>query len=199
MNKIKTVKIPDLMKSLPVTSQGFPVPYVVLVDDNGTHFKINDRLKQIKCFTEKLCHICGNKVKRNEFWFVGGQQSAFHPHGVYNDGGMHYECASYALQVCPYLAMSSYAGYTDAGLLKAVQKVKNNKGMLFMNTTQTLDRLPFFVLVNAKTFAMTGEGYIKPERPYIKHEFWKDGRQITRQQADTLLEGQVSYLPKLKT
>src|SRR4051794_25051986 len=114
MTHAKDIPIPERMKNLRFDDRrGIPIPYVVLIDKTGApQYKINDEEKNVQCFEKKLCHICGQKLN-GEFWFIGGQLSAFHPRGAFVDGAVHKECGLYALQVCPYMVFSNYKAISD--------------------------------------------------------------------------------------
>jgi hypothetical protein len=193
MKNWKNVKIPEMMKDLQVDRRGFPAPFIVLRDKNNVpQFIMNDDTKVEECIKDNLCSICGKKMGE-DMWMIGGPLSAFHPQGAYVDVPVHKECGEYALQVCPYLAVSSYNGKKtiddiDAGNFTVDDDTKK---MIFVNPTQSQDRVPFFVFNKIKGFDVQRRGiqrYIKPHRPYLEVEFWNDGEQITKEQAIKLSE-----------
>jgi len=196
----KDVPLPQHMQGLLKDERGFPIPFTVLVDAKKvTHFKINDSRKTDFCIEHRLCTICGVKLVRGNMWFIGGQLSAFHPKGAFNDPPVHYECGKYALQVCPYLAYTQYA----AKEIDHTKVAPESKGtMVFYNPTQDMERLEFFCFVQGWNYKITTgplgvDRFIQPEKPYYKIEYWKDGKQITLKQANDLLEAKdkESYLP----
>lgn len=193
----KNIIIPELMKNLKKDRRGFPIPYVVLEDKKGVaHFKINDDIKQMKCIKEDLCGICGTTIKKNEHWFIGGQLSAFHPKGAFNDTSMHKECGEYALQVCPYLAYTQYKAKDDID----TNKIELERNITYFNPTQDQERLDFFCYVRAKDYVVINRGiqrYIHPQKPYLEIRFWLDGEEITLEQANNILslKKKESFLP----
>jgi hypothetical protein len=199
----KAVPIPGQMKHLKIDDRGFPIPFVVLVDKEGNHyFSVNDEHKIRECFREKLCHVCGMSLK-GEYWFTGGQVSAFHPHGYFVDGPAHKACLVYALQVCPYLAYTQYKADTIEGTLeKFAEKLKGKVDVEGLyNPTKTEARLPFFVLARTKGYTTKPSGpgsqVFKPEQPYREIEYWRDGQKIFRDHARLLLHknNTPSFLP----
>ncbi|MCV9964336.1 hypothetical protein OIU34_20830 [Pararhizobium sp. BT-229] len=105
----KTVSIPERMRALPIDPRGYPVPVNVTRDRHGKpNFATNDETVRQTLFREDRCGICGEKLLRGR-WSIGGPGSALHPDGAFLDPPMHYECAQYAVQVCPYLAMPTYS------------------------------------------------------------------------------------------
>ncbi len=174
------------MKDLPLDKRGLPVPVIILKDKNGDHhFKMNNDVVVEQCIKDKTCTICGNPLG-TDMWMIGGPMSAFHPNGAYIDAPVHKACGEYALQVCPYLAVSTYSG----------KPVKIPEGgvfdnMLFVNPTQSPDRVPFFVFSKISGYSVKRYGierYIIPDKPYLEIEFWNDGEQLTREQAQNLVK-----------
>jgi len=193
-------KLPPLMQDLPTDKRGLPIPYVVLIDKEGTpHFKVNDSHKEFECIDKRLCHVCGKSLRR-EFWMIGGQISAFHPNGVFNDPPVHKECGIFSLQNCPYLINSNYKITEDIDALKATIKDDNLTDLF--NPTPFNDRLTFFVLARTKDFtvrrASSGVKTIKAIKPYIEVEYWVSGERIHKAEALRLLKdnNEKSYLPK---
>ena len=183
------IHIPKHLSHLPVYN-GFPVPFTVFVDHNGVpHFKINDERKNFLCFDHFLCSVCG-KPLNDDMWFVGGQLSAFHPRGAFNDPPTHKACAIFALQTCPYMVTTKYMSK------KGLPAVPG----LFFDPTQTMDRLPFFCLVRTTDYTITSHAlnrFLVPKKPYLEVEYWRDGTHITKDTALELLaeDRQTSYLP----
>lgn len=189
------MEIPAQLQHLQKDKRGFPIPYVVLIDKDGQpHFKVNDTSKSRQCGNDKICHICGKKLN-GEFWFIGGQVSAFHPQGAFNDGAVHKVCGIFALQVCPYMAYSQYKGMDMKGIERLAEKLKGNTDIKALyNPTQTDDRLAFFVFAKAKSYIVS-VNYL-PKRPYEQIEYWLDGKRIHKAEAKQLLKdkNEKSYL-----
>lgn len=164
------------MKNLKVDSRGFPIPHIVMVKDGVAHFKINDDRIVENCIANNLCSICGNKLY-NDMWMIGGPLSAFHPQGVYIDIPIHYDCGKYALQVCPYLAISTYNSKMEMGIFRS----DNLKDILLHNPTKTKDRVPYFVFSKISRYTVRRNGinrYIVPQKPYLEIQYWNDGEEM---------------------
>jgi hypothetical protein len=198
-------EIPPELQHLPVY-RGFPVPHVVLIDNNGEpHFKVNNSDKEFDCINNAMCNICGKHIQKGEYWFIGGQLSAFHPRGVFNDGPVHHICGHFALQVCPYMAFSQYKAAGVEGTQRIAKQLegKSDFSSLF-NPTQSMKRLSFFVFARAKEYKvnvhpeMHGITTASPARPYTVIEYWLDGKQITRDEAVEILKAKKehNFLPK---
>lgn len=193
MKNWKEVPVPAFIQSLPRDPRTkMPVPFVVMKDKKGAyHFKVNDGEKQAECFINSLCSICGHTLFPGQNWFIGGQQSAFHPAGAFIDSAMHEECAKYALQVCPYLGFRNYKAATDEQVNKQIKKIAGQEDYKFHNPTTDFTRLPFFVLLRSISYVVNnytdGSHTILPRKPYSQVEFWNDGSQITKEQAKQIL------------
>ncbi|MBY3432713.1 hypothetical protein HFN89_00805 [Rhizobium laguerreae] len=187
--KVQHVPIPERMRSLPVDPRGYPVPVNVIRDRNGKpNFAANDESVRQRLFTEDRCGICGGKLLRGR-WSVGGPGSALHPDGVFLDPPMHYECARYAVQVCPYLAIPSYG--------KSVSKIQplsygTSKAGIAYNPTVFSTRPDLFLLVMYVGHKLSYEGNavrsLKPKRPFRSIEYWRDGVQIAESEGRVAAE-----------
>ena len=190
MKPLDTVPIPPKMRLLPRDRRGYPVPWIVQRDLTGRPFFVmNAAEKTLACGRRGLCGICGKKLER-DVWLIGGPGAAFHEHGVYLDPPMHRQCATYALQVCPYIG-SRYTGRVDQALLKhgkwdARQRVVTEDLML-------PEQPPFFVMARTSKATLRwdvehGEApRFHPKRPWLAVEFWRHGRQISDADARQLL------------
>lgn len=192
------VPIPDRMRDLRRDKRGYPIPANVLIDNEGNpHFTINDHTIRRKHIKEQLCAICGKKLLRGR-WSVGGPASSLTEDGVFYDSPLHYECARYALQVCPYLAMPKYAKRIDARTLDPSKL--DNHAPIFVDPTQIENRPPVFVMVMhvGETYSYDRMGevkYIKPKRPHRRYEFWADGVQLPD---DEGMKIALKHIEKLK-
>ena len=185
---VETVPIPPKMRLLARDRRGYPVPWIVQRDlDGRPFFVMNDVANVLACGRRKLCGICGKKLER-DCWFVGGPGAALHEHGAFLDPPMHRACATYALQVCPYIA-SRYTGRVDAALVSrgrwdARQRVIVEDGMI-------PEQPPFFVLAKTATSRMNvddrGAPRFHPRRPWLAVEFWRRGVEISDAEARDLL------------
>lgn len=117
--------LPKRLRTRPCDKRGYPVPFIVLIDRSGQpQFTINDHRLASACITKKLCSLCGKRFEGG-MWFVGGSRCFMHEHGAFIDPPMHYECAEYALRVCPFLAAPSYAKRLDDRKLKPENRPAN--------------------------------------------------------------------------
>lgn len=175
---VKLVPVPPRMRHLPTDKRGYPIPETVYRDNHGNpHFTINDEFKRRIYISRDLCPICGKKLNRAR-WFVGGPLSAFDPNGTYIDPPLHHECANYALQVCPYLAMPHYKRI-DAATLEKVSP--DELKTVLVDMTMLPDRPDFFVSIMSTgqiVDTTSGHCFIAPVRPCRRVEFWRRGKRM---------------------
>lgn len=171
-----SIPIPERMKALPIDRRGFPIPWIVYRDLDGLpHFAINQEHLRHQCVNDDLCSICKGKLLRGRWW-VGGALSAFHQHGAFIDPPMHNECAHYALQVCPYIAMPHYV--REIGLAKAKT---GRHGVLVVADNTMMPGRPagdVFVALMATRYTVFPNLNTKPRLPYSRVEYWRHGVRI---------------------
>lgn len=185
MRNWKEVELPGRMKDLERDSRGYPVLYTILRDrTNKPHFQINDQKLVFECLSKELCHVCGQELK-GEYYLAGGALSGLHPNGVFIDGPMHNCCITYAMKVCPYLAVSLYNKRLDESTLNK----EDFTGFVFQDPTMLPDRPKFFVVGRTSSFTISPVSrYITPLRPWLEIEYWNNGEIISKQEAEELVK-----------
>jgi hypothetical protein len=174
---MNNVAIPHRMQRLERDRRGYPIPVAVYRDSTGrAHFTINDEAKRQALIAGDRCPICGGKLLRGR-WFVGGPQSAFHSLGAYIDPPMHNECARYALQVCPYLAVRNYDRRIEDKTLPP------GETPILIDNTMIPERPDYFVAVMTAGQKLIRDKmgwvqYLQPHRPYSRIEFWQHGKHV---------------------
>lgn len=198
MQHIAEVGVPGRMQKLRRDRRGLPVPFIVMEDMDGRpHFTINDTRKVRVALADARCSICGARLLDN-MWAIGGPLSFAHEHGAFLDPFVHKDCGTYALKVCPYIALSSWndAKRIDA---KTVDPSRLPGAVLFEDRTMIPERPAFFMFGKTSGYWVTqpnpGHFYVHARRPYKRVEFWKDGRQIDRGAAAGLFVAREGYPP----
>jgi len=167
------IEVPNRMQHLERDHRGYPIPFVVLRDNEGTpHFTINDAHKVARCRKNDLCPICGRELLRGR-WFLGGPMSALHPRGAYIDPPLHHECMRFAVQTCPYLINAKYTKRIDD---KKLDRSKIPDTMILVDPTLDPTRPKIFIAAMAVGQTYTDNGYVVPKHPYRGLEFWRDGK-----------------------
>lgn len=108
---LSQIAVPARVKSLPVDERGYPVPHTVQWVAGKPDFRVIDPQKWTKAVQLRRCGMCGEPLGAR-MAFVGGPLSM--RNRLFYDLPMHRECATYALQVCPFLAAPKF-GYSQAG------------------------------------------------------------------------------------
>jgi hypothetical protein len=187
-HRFNDVNIPLLMRNLPLDRRGYPIPIVVLRDtENAPHFTINNSEIAWRAAKEKRCAICGSDLMKARYWFIGGPLAAYHERGGYADGPVHKTCGIYAMQVCPYLAVPSYAKRIEGRTLER----HKSPMVAFVDQTMLPDRPPLFVMARAKKYDVYQSGpafRLKPQRPWDEILFWRDGEQIDQAAAMPIVD-----------
>lgn len=97
--------MPKAIAALPRDPRGFPITFTTLIQVDGRpDFTTIDGEKIARCAQDHLCGMCGNGLG-DQVVFIGGPSSC--GSGAFLDPPMHLECARYASQVCPHLAIST--------------------------------------------------------------------------------------------
>lgn len=103
---LSTIETPRRIAALPKDSRGYPIFFMVNIKDGKPDFRDMDPAKGNRCIRERLCGICGAPLGKSVA-FVGGPMSI--RNRLFGDPPSHVECARYALQACPFLAMPSFS------------------------------------------------------------------------------------------
>lgn len=96
-----TTPIPARLASRPVIG-GLVVPWFnVRLADGGVDFRVQHRSKAVRCWTEGLCQTDGQPLTR-PIVFLGGSNQVRRL--LFDEPGLHAECAMYATRACPMVA-----------------------------------------------------------------------------------------------
>lgn len=179
--RIQDVPIPIWMQKLPKDKRGYPIPVLVQRDTDGRpHFTINDESVRQRVLKEDRCGICDRKLLRRRA-SVGGPSAAFHPFGAYIDPPMHPECARYALQVCPYLAVPSWTKRIEGRTLDPSKLPEGVIGVTDPTMDPNQPELFVLVLHDGQNYVVNEFGfkqYVKPKKPYVAVEYWRGGERL---------------------
>lgn len=195
LEKAMTVPMPPRVAKRPRDKRGYPIPYTAEILPDGTpDFTAVNMEKFAACEQRHLCGLCGEKLKGFE-WFVGGPRCA--TNRLFFDHPMHEACATYAVQVCPYLAMPKWGEYKARGRpanqveITAVSTERPERFMLGKTRGHRVVHVQGQVLLYAK--------------PWVHLTFWKHGQpapclQVQSKQCATCiyLPHNAGMLPKLE-
>ena len=187
---MKTIEVGDMpprIAKLPRDERGYPIPWNVLIDDNGVPaFTVNDTTKHMDAIVFGLCPLCGERLGKYR-WFVGGPQSAFDPNGWYFDLPGHKECEEFALRVCPWLSARNYEHRVDL-----LPRMQAKTSTILVDVTQDPNRPILFVAVcSDKMEVMLGSAnlpYVRPKKPILGVQYWQHGKQLSDEEGKKITE-----------
>lgn len=171
---------PERIARMETDARGYPIPFVVMRDGTGRpHFVVNDAHRVRQAIAEHRCGLCGEQMALDDTYFVGGPSCLYHPAGVYRDPPGHRDCLAYALSVCPYLVLPSYATHSD-GLKDAAYAAIRGLGMIVEDDNAEPDRPDEFALFRCKGYVPVKDGpqsqFFLPSKNTDRIERWVDGR-----------------------
>jgi hypothetical protein len=119
---VDTGSMPDRVRRLPISPQGFPVPFFVTWFKDGKpcapgagvpDFRVIDPLKMVKAVRQHLCWVCGGVMGVHKCFVIGPMCAV---NRINSEPPSHRDCAIYAARVCPFLSNP--------------RMVRNDKGMV---------------------------------------------------------------------
>jgi|TARA_Y100001934_G_C12387159_1_gene797226 hypothetical protein len=110
------IPTPKRIKALPKDDRGYPVPFFASVIGGKPDFRVIDPVKWRECVEQHRCSICGKGLGKR-IAFVGGPRSI--ENRLFTDAPMHPECATYALQACPFMAAPKFGYHGDVAAVAA--------------------------------------------------------------------------------
>jgi hypothetical protein len=101
--KVSRFPVPVRMRSRPVSSKGYPVPWFVEhKDENGEwDFRVVHRKRYVEAHNKSLCWVCGQPLGRFRTFVIGPMCAV---NRVTSEPPTHRECAEWSVQVCPFLS-----------------------------------------------------------------------------------------------
>jgi hypothetical protein len=98
---IRDIPMPNRLRYRPVSETGFPVPWFVDWINGKPDFRVMDAAKWSQAVRQDLCWLCGQTLGRFKV-FTAGPMCAVNRTSA--EPPSHRECATYAVQACPFLA-----------------------------------------------------------------------------------------------
>lgn len=101
---ISNVEMPERIKKLRLNGEGYPVPWFVAWVDGKPEFRLIGPGKFEEALRFERCWICGGPMGAYKAFVIGPMCAI---NRVSSEPPSHVECATYAAQVCPFLANPS--------------------------------------------------------------------------------------------
>jgi hypothetical protein len=94
--------MPERIRTLPVSSKGYPIPFFVGYVDGEPDFRIADGDKLVRCVKEKRCWVCGEPLGKFVAFTIGPMCSV---NRISAEPPAHRECSVFSATACPFLIM----------------------------------------------------------------------------------------------
>jgi hypothetical protein len=174
--------MPRNMRSLPVDSRGYPVPFFVEWINGVPDFRVASMGAMHRCVLTKLCWICGKPLGRLLAFTIGPMCAI---NRISSEPPQHPECAEYAVQACPFLSMPK------------MRRRKDDLPDLAPPPGIMLERNPGVMLVwLTRTFTVLQErhGYLFEIGAPYKALWYMEGRKATRGEVIAAIESGLPFL-----
>lgn len=174
--------MPDRIRSLPVSSKGYPVPFFVEYIDGEPDFRVMDSRKMKRCVKERRCWVCGQPLGKYMAFNVGPMCSI---NRVSAEPPSHRECAEFSATACPFLTLPK-AVRREANMPVETQvsgiMIARNPGvtLLWVTTAYKIMRVDNGILFDI------GE-------PFYTH-WYAEGRDATREEVMASISSGISIL-----
>ena len=183
-SRIRSLEMPERMRHLPISDEGYPIPFFVPYFDGKPEFRGFDPDKMRICVRHQRCWLCGEPLGKFMAFVIGpmcavNRTSAEPPN--------HYDCAFYAVQSCPFLTQPrmkrNEKDIPDETRPPAGIMLKRNPGVTLVWVTR-----------NYKPFKAEGGVLFRLGDPG-RVEFYAEGRKATH---DEIMASIDSGMPILR-
>jgi hypothetical protein len=134
-------QLPERMRSLPIDTRGYPVPWFVAWVNGEPDFRIADGQKLYRALRQGCCWVCGEPVGKFKTCVIGPMCAV---NRTTAEPPCHLECAIFAATACPFLRLPR-AQRRDANIPDGLQdpagmKILRNPGVTLLWTTTSCRR-----------------------------------------------------------
>ena len=136
----------------------FPVPFFVTWRTDGVpDFKVMNEDNRMKCYTHRLCWICGEKLG-SRIVFIGGPRAI--ELRMFVDGPMHRDCALDAMAICPYLI-----GTMDYATAPDLSKHAEGVAQMDVVRKQAPEKIGLYLTRDFDAVLLSGTFVFQPTEP----------------------------------
>jgi hypothetical protein len=181
--RIKDIPIPDRMKGLKISDEGFPVPWFIPWFGGKPEFRGMDGGKFDIALRFKRCWLCGEPLGKYMTFVIGPMCGVTR---TTSEPPCHHSCAEYAVKACPFLTqprMRRNEKELPEDRKVAGTMIKRNPGVTLMWTTTSY-----------KTFQSGGVLFTVGEPEKI--EFYSNGRIAKKEEIVESIESGIPILMK---
>lgn len=181
--RIKDIEIPLRMRHLPVSDEGYPVPYFVKWIDGKPEFRAFDGDKMVVCVKQRRCWLCGKPMGRYLCFPIGPMCSVTR---CISEPASHYECAKYGVMACPFLTQPrmrrNEKDMPEGGTIAGIG-IMRNPGVIALWITRSY------------SIIRHGGGILFKIGDPERIEYWAEGRKATH---DEIMHSIDTGLPILR-
>lgn len=178
--------LPPYMEKLPRDHRGFVVPWFVpkMKATGEWNFQAVDPRRVAEAVQRNVCWICGKPLRKN-LAFVAGPMCVVSR--VSSEPPSHVECATYAVQVCPFLTKPRMRRAPSEEAIVPGIMIERNPGVCALWVVRRMR--PFRT-------ATGGPGLLfRVLEPTVRISCWAEGRKATQAEIEHSL---VTGLPSLE-
>jgi hypothetical protein len=187
LRKDLPVGIPDRIRNLPVDERGYPVPWFVDWIDGKPEFRAMDGRKFARCINEKLCWVCGERLKKHVAFVIGPMCTITRTSA---EPPSHLDCAEWSVKACPFLSKPQMKRREDDlinnenthGRVAGVAILRNPGVSAIWITT----RYTIFPDDNGRPLLEVGDP--------VSLTWWREGRDATRSEVIASVESGLPLL-----
>lgn len=135
MLNTKLEPLTERLKTLPIDSRGYPVPWFVAWIDGKPEFRAADARKWHLAIRDSLCWVCGGKMGAHKTFVIGPMCGV---NRVTSEPPCHLDCAEWSARNCPFLSNPNMVrneknleGENPGGIM-----IKRNPGVTLLWTTK---------------------------------------------------------------
>jgi hypothetical protein len=180
---VKQIHMPVRIAKLPVSEQGYPVPWFVPWEDGKPLTQAADPKKLKLALMTNRCWVCGEQLGVYKAFVIGPMCAV---NRITSEPPQHKECAEYTVKVCPFLTkprMKRNPVDDDRKRDPAGVFIERNPGVSLIWITRDYRR-----------FTPRGGGVLLSVGTPLEVSWWREGRIATRSE---ILESMDSGLPLL--
>lgn len=182
--RIRHLEMPDRMRHLPISDEGYPIPYFVPYYSGKPEFRGFDPDKMRVCVRHQRCWLCGERLGRLVTFTIGPMCAV---NRVSAEPPSHHDCARYAAEACPFLSQPrmrrNEKDMPEDSRPAAGIAIKRNPGVTLLWATRSY-----------KPFKANG-GVLFEVGPPQRVEFYAEGRTATH---DEIMASIDSGMPILR-
>jgi len=192
---IRNIPMPDRLRHLPISFEGYPIPWFVPWIDGEPDVRHADTEKWKRAINKDLCWICGQTLGRHKAFVIGPMCAI---NRTTSEPPSHYDCALYAAKACPFLSRPrmrrNEKDLPDGRIPPPGFALRRNPGACIIWIVRETARSRGYWLARA---VAGNEGTMITLGEPVRLEFYAEGRPARRDEIMTSIETGLPELRKL--